>query len=1034
MFCIKISLSLSVLIIILCIHSAAIITTTTTDNKLLLQGSLIAEMFVMPVLLVRLPVTIVIASPVIVDLITGPCRSDSMHHSLLMNCGSELFSLEEFFDSAYRCNGHFWRILSITANFIPAGFVQTFVNGMAAVGENSGASSFMPGAIGSMSKASSTDAGESADNAQAMFSSDDGTKMGRFGATKLFMKAAVNPIAGTHWMWRMGTRMIVQIMEAAKQKRSIGSVFWNVIYDGRLDYKQLVATRMFNTCGGLALMAGYTSPLGKVTLHYCFAGVKATTATLDLVSVFLVDVPVMACACTQGIGHNSGSWILNNCESPDGLRPLLRTLIDGQDQCGAMLQHTTKNLTGVFDDVFGELFAGTTYVGSIMDSFIAAIDPGKAGNCDNYDSNPYVVTLIPEPADYWRVCGTTSFCKLRCQQQIGAFEMMKPPTSSARSSTSSKTVESLLFPSINEDTYNPFYSSGIAALTEMSDCYYTKICLNLRDRCLILAGFVGNGKIRVSTYCIPSAVSQGVSKSQGWERGGISGLCFDVQFVGAGIAGGWMTMYAVVGLQDQLIQACFSAACQEFSPTDVSSNVIGFERMQSLDSYILIQVRTTDSGYTTYKFYFKGSSWMFSAVSIQTNVWDQDLYHIVITSQTSTSSVISYTQPIILLVPFAETPLQKCLLDETTSSVNLAECIQYSSFERQNVPVKTKGRQARISRYTSSVKPTAFTIFVTSNDASHWLTVLSIEVSGGIGASATGITRASMPATVTTTSVQACSLNSCIGCTRLAVQRLCFAAQQCQIARCIGSQVNQLRPLCAVGGVTESTYFAMLAGIQGIWSIIASTLVTIIQTSGGLKPPASIDWPDQVFYGLVCSMKDAIASQISILTSTVNGVVQASMPIAQSLLGEPVDNQFLAMFSLTMTSVTNFLFQICLAPLYAAIAVQKVVVCQANSLIGVIAGPNHIMIGDPEIQTASSAAAGICIAQVFSENAQGANSGMDNDLSSSLGSSQLLLKLGGLSLSLPLDALKHPIDVLFTYAQGVVLGLQDVLQTVDQRK
>jgi hypothetical protein len=93
-------------------------------------------------------------------------------------------------------------------------------------------------------------------------------------------------------------------------------------------------------------------------------------------------------------------------------------MMDKQDQCGAALEMTTKNLTGVFDDVFGEMFAGTAYVGSVLDSLIAAIDPGKAGNCDNYNSNPYVVTLIPEPADYWRVCGTTSFCKLRCQQQI----------------------------------------------------------------------------------------------------------------------------------------------------------------------------------------------------------------------------------------------------------------------------------------------------------------------------------------------------------------------------------------------------------------------------------------------------------------------------------------------------------------------------------------------------------------------------------------------------------------------------------------
>ena len=157
--------------------------------------------------------------------------------------------------------------------------------------------------------------------------------------------------------------------------------------------------------------------------------------------------------------------------------------------------------------------------------------------------------------------------------------------------------------------------------------------------------------------------------------------------------------------------------------------------------------------------------------------------------------------------------------------------------------------------------------------------------------------------------------------------------------------------------------------------------------------------------------------------------------MASAALGEPVDNKFLAEFSLTMTSVTNFLFQLALAPLYAAIAAQKVMVCQANSLIGIIAeGDNHISIGDPEIQTASSAAAGICLTQVFSENAQGTNSGMDNDQSSAFGSSQLLMKLGGLSLSLPLDTIKHPMDVLFTYAQGVILGLQDILQTVDQRK
>ena len=989
-------------------------------------GSLIAETLVMPVLLVRLPVVIIVASPVLVELITGSCFADSKSHGLLMNCGSELFSLERFFDSAYRCNGHFWRILSITANFLPRGFIQTFINGVAAVGENSGASSFMPGVIGSISKISDTNAGDSADSVQDMFGGGD-SKMSRFGAAKLFMKASVNPIAGTHWMWRMGSRMIVQIIEAAKNERSVGSIFWNTLYDGRLDYKQLVATRMLNTCGGMALMAGYTSPLGKVTLHYCFAGVKASSATLDLVSVFLVDIPVMACICSQGKGRNPKNWIYTHCESPDGLRPLLRTMIDKQDQCEVALKMTTKNLTGVFDDVFGEMFAGTTYVGSVLDSLIAAIDPGKAGNCDNFNSNPYVVTLIPQPADYWRVCGTTSFCKLRCQQQIEAFESMKPPMQTPRSSTSQKVVESLLFPSINEDTYNPFPSTGIAAVTEMSSCETTTpgefLCPQDSDRCMIIAGFPGNGKLHIAVYCVPSSIARGVSKSktENWETSSISGLSTDIQFTSADVGGGWLTMYGLIGLQDQLIQACLSSGCQSFSPLDVGLNVLGFEKMQSLDTCSIIQVRTTDSGFQNYRLDFKAQQWVFTLLE-STNIWDQDLYHVVLTSQVK-----------VLLLPYTEAPLQVCYLENSATTLDFQRCIQYTDFDRQHVPVKTKGKQSRVSRYVFSKKPNAFTVFLTSNDGSHWLQILSIDLSD-TNMRASAMTKASIPATVTTTKVQTCSLNSCIGCTQLAVQRLCFAAQQCQVARCIGSQVNQLRPLCAVGGITESTYFAMLSGIQGVWSIIASALVTIIQSAGGLDPPKSIDWPDQVFYGLVCSMKDIVASQVSVLTSTVNGIIQASVPIASAALGEPVDNKFLAMFTLTMTSVTNFLFQLALAPLYAAVAAQKVVVCQANSLVAVIAGDNHISIGDPEIQSASSAAAGVCMTQVFSENAQGTNSGMDNDNANAIGSSQMLLKLGGLALSLPLDAMKHPLDVMFTYAQGVILGLQDILQTIDQRK
>jgi hypothetical protein len=165
----------------------------------------------------------------------------------------------------------------------------------------------------------------------------------------------------------------------------------------------------------------------------------------------------------------------------------------------------------------------------------------------------------------------------------------------------------------------------------------------------------------------------------------------------------------------------------------------------------------------------------------------------------------------------------------------------------------------------------------------------------------------------------------------------------------------------------------------------------------------------------------------------VNGLMQASMPVIDQDMGDTVDNQFLATFTLTMTAVTKFLFQLCLAPLYAAIAAQKVVVCQANSLVAVASG-NTVSIGDPGIQSASSAAAGACMTQFSTENAQGTNSGVDNGRAMTSAAMDIITQIGGVAMALPLDAIRHPIDVVFTYALGVVRGLQDILQTTDQRK
>ena len=959
-------------------------------------GSLVAEIIVMPILILRLPVVIIVSSPVLVDLLAGPCFLDSKGHSLLMNCGQELFSLEDFFASAYACNTYFWNILAMVANFLAPGFAQTLLNGMATAGENSFAA-FVPGIMGIMSKVTANSPLDTLTTIQG--------GGGRFGPASMFMQTALNPIAGTHWFWRTGSRTVVQIIQASRAQRSVASVIWNVIYDARLDYKALVARCMFNTCGGLALMAGYGSPMGNTLQHYCFAGVESTMATLDLVSIFTVDLPLVACVCRRSVGSNQADWILRNCEAPDSLKPLLRTLMDDPEQCATLVAQTDDKLTGVFNATFGELFAGTTSVGSILDSFMAAIDNSNGDQCDNYESNPYVVTLIPEPADYWRVCGQTDFCRLRCQQQMDAFEAVRPDT--VRSTTTVNTIQSLFFPTLNQNAGNPFDS--VAALSELASC--ASLCPDAEDRCFLTTGFTNN-LLRVAQYCVPSALAIGVSKQGQWDTYGISGQSVQVQFIRIAVTSGWQDAYGVVGIQDQVLQACLRLVCAEFAPSDVDVGVLGFQQMQIIDNVAILQVRTSVSGTASYCMRYQGQ-WTFFACD-GTNIWDQGLYHVVYT-----------TKGELLLLPFDDVPMQICQLNQ--ASMAAVQCTQYAGFQRQNVPVKTRGKQSRVSQLLA----VDYSVFIVSNAPNNWLTMLSVFTTDVF---ASAMVSNSMPVTMQYTLQQGCSLDSCVGCTQLAVQRLCFAAQQCQVARCVGSQVNQLRPLCAIGGVAEAQLFSLLAAAQGVWSIISSTLTDVVDITGGIVPPKTIKWPDQAFYGLICSMKDIIAAQVSILTSAVNGLMQASMPVTMLAHGDAVDNSFLATFTLTMMSVTKFLYQLALGPLYAAIGMQKIIVCETNSLIGVISGNNAVTIGDPAIQSATSSSTGVCMSQVHTENAQGLNSGMDSNSAFASGASQILSNLAKLSFTLPLETLVHPLDVSFTYVLGVIAGLQDVLQTADQKK
>jgi len=124
------------------------------------------------------------------------------------------------------------------------------------------------------------------------------------------------------------------------------------------------------------------------------------------------------------------------------------------------------------------------------------------------------------------------------------------------------------------------------------------------------------------------------------------------------------------------------------------------------------------------------------------------------------------------------------------------------------------GDLARSQRHISS---TAFTtvaaavVFVAGAGQQAW--IQNVRVSVGDAGEYTGVRTLSAPVVHAVTVVVNCSTDNCIGCLPnvrsgglpsaelLTLQSKCMAAQQCAVARCVGTTVNMRKPLCNIGKV-----------------------------------------------------------------------------------------------------------------------------------------------------------------------------------------------------------------------------------------
>lgn len=179
-----------------------------------------------------------------------------------------------------------------------------------------------------------------------------------------------------------------------------------------------------------------------------------------------------------------------------------------------------------------------------------------------------------------------------------------------------------------------------------------------------------------------------------------------------------------------------------------------------------------------------------------------------------------------------------------------------------------------------------------------------------------------------------CDERGCEGCLDLQAQRLCQAYARCALINCIGTPVNQRRPLCGIGNLLRSIGRMGLLSVQSAWTIFAEMLTLTLRLSLMSMKEAYLLWPEDSFLCAVCQAKDSSASFFSILTATINSALQLGRANIGYMYGgaSNVDTNADAVLTLTSTSINAFMHQLALFPLYALAIAHQILMCQARFL------------------------------------------------------------------------------------------------------
>lgn len=303
--------------------------------------------------------------------------------------------------------------------------------------------------------------------------------------------------------------------------RDMASTLITSVYESEQEVSHGLFDNMKVICDASGQIIGRTNSWGQALRHSCMLVPESMQSVIRVILVLTVDYQVMDCVCKQTDGFVVED-VLNNVCLPRIL-PMARKAfvmqtitLKSTSACFAVMDSVNDKLLRAFEPVFARMVKAQVAIESAFGLLVTQAFGIDAMNmkCTDHTS-PFVVSIMPEPVDYFMGCMLTFECRARCLDSMAAFDdalrayTAYSETPLAYVSSSIIETESRFFSYDDMEAGRHLAPFAVYTVAQIPDTVCKVVCPTQQARCVAVSG-IRRGALAVSYYCVPVSLVMSV--------------------------------------------------------------------------------------------------------------------------------------------------------------------------------------------------------------------------------------------------------------------------------------------------------------------------------------------------------------------------------------------------------------------------------------------------------------------------------------------------------------------------------------------